>query len=42
MTRVACRYADEARWAEGYNRMITVLFYLSTVEEGGETVRTAN
>eukprot|EP00281_Chroomonas_sp_CCMP1168_P032002 CAMPEP_0206247654 /NCGR_PEP_ID=MMETSP0047_2-20121206/19934_1 /ASSEMBLY_ACC=CAM_ASM_000192 /TAXON_ID=195065 /ORGANISM="Chroomonas mesostigmatica_cf, Strain CCMP1168" /LENGTH=774 /DNA_ID=CAMNT_0053673211 /DNA_START=32 /DNA_END=2356 /DNA_ORIENTATION=- len=31
-------YNDDPRWAEGYNRMITVLFYLTTVDEGGETV----
>jgi len=31
-------YNDQPRYAEGHNRMITVFFYLTTVEEGGETI----
>jgi hypothetical protein len=32
-------YADgKNEFADGFNRFITVLFYLSTVEDGGETV----
>ena len=32
-------YADgQNEFADGFNRFITVLFYLSTVEDGGETV----
>ncbi|KAJ1494688.1 hypothetical protein T484DRAFT_2399519 [Baffinella frigidus] len=31
-------YANDKRWAAGHNRLATVFFYLTTVEEGGQTV----
>jgi prolyl 4-hydroxylase len=31
-------YPGDKRWASGHNRMITVFFYLTDVEEGGQTV----
>mmetsp|Transcript_9980 Transcript_9980/g.24641 ORF Transcript_9980/g.24641 Transcript_9980/m.24641 type:complete len:522 (+) Transcript_9980:355-1920(+) len=31
-------YPGDKRWEGGHNRMITVFFYLRTVERGGETV----
>merc|ERR1711907_606082 len=30
-------YPDDPNWQSGVNRMITVFFYLSDVEEGGHT-----
>ena len=35
-------YPGDKRWASGHNRLATVFFYLSTVPEGGETVRALN
>lgn len=31
-------YPGDKRWASGHNRLATVFFYLTSVEEGGETV----
>jgi prolyl 4-hydroxylase len=31
-------YPGDKRWVSGHNRLATVFFYLTSVEEGGETV----
>ena len=31
-------YPGDKRWASGHNRLATVFFYLTSVQEGGQTV----